>query len=62
MNSETFRFPLGSIFCMAIKDASAPYPVAMFLTNLAKEQYEPELLQRGEDPRAGRTSLYLSVD
>lgn len=51
MNVDVFRFPLGNFSCMAVKDTAAQYPVAMFLTNLAKEQYEAKLLQRGEDPQ-----------
>jgi glyoxylase-like metal-dependent hydrolase (beta-lactamase superfamily II) len=50
MNSDTLHFQLGDFSCIAIKDAAACYPIAMFLTNLAKDRYEPELLQRGEDP------------
>jgi hypothetical protein len=50
MKSETFRFQVGSLSCIAIKDDAPRYPLAMFLTNLAKERYEPVLLQRGEDP------------
>jgi glyoxylase-like metal-dependent hydrolase (beta-lactamase superfamily II) len=49
MKSETFRFQVGSFSCIAIQDDAPLYPIGMFLTNLAKEQYEPELLQRGED-------------
>jgi glyoxylase-like metal-dependent hydrolase (beta-lactamase superfamily II) len=51
MKSETFRFQVGSFSCIAIRDAAPRYPIGMFLTNLAKERYEPELLQRGEDPQ-----------
>jgi len=51
MKSETFRFQVGSFSCIAIQDDAPPYPVGMFLTNLAKERYEPVLLQRGEDPQ-----------
>jgi glyoxylase-like metal-dependent hydrolase (beta-lactamase superfamily II) len=49
MKPETFRFQVGSFSCIAIQDDAPRYPLGMFLTNLAKEQYEPELLQRGED-------------
>jgi hypothetical protein len=49
MKSETFRFMVGNFSCIAIQDDAPLYPVGMFLTNLAKEQYEPELLQQGED-------------
>ena len=49
MKSETFRFELGSFSCLAIMDHAPRYPVGMFLTNLAKEQYEPLLRQRGQD-------------
>jgi glyoxylase-like metal-dependent hydrolase (beta-lactamase superfamily II) len=55
MNSDTLRFQVGNFSCMAIKDGAARYPVAMFLTNLTKDRYEPELLQRGED------SLYCDL-
>ena len=51
MNSETFRFRLGTFSCIAIKDGVGRYPIGMFLTNLARERYEPELLERGEDPQ-----------
>ena len=51
MKSETFRFQLGSFSCIAIKDDAPRYPIGMFLTNLAKERYEPRLLKRGEDPQ-----------
>ena len=50
MKTETFRFQVGSFSCIAIKDDAPRYPLGMFLTNLAKERYEPGLLQRGEDP------------
>jgi glyoxylase-like metal-dependent hydrolase (beta-lactamase superfamily II) len=49
MKFETCRFQVGSFSCIAIQDDAPLYPIEMFLTNLAKEQYEPELLQRGED-------------
>jgi glyoxylase-like metal-dependent hydrolase (beta-lactamase superfamily II) len=51
MKPQTYRFQMGRFSCIAIQDASPPYPVGMFLTNLAKEQYEPWLRQRGEDPQ-----------
>jgi glyoxylase-like metal-dependent hydrolase (beta-lactamase superfamily II) len=51
MKSGTFRFQVGSFSCIAIKDDAPRYPLGMFLTNLAKERYEPGLLQRGEDPQ-----------
>ena len=51
MKSETFRFQLGSFSYIAIKDDAPRYPIGMFLTNLAKERYEPGLLQCGEDPQ-----------
>jgi glyoxylase-like metal-dependent hydrolase (beta-lactamase superfamily II) len=51
MKSETFRFQVGSLACIAIQDDAPVYPIGMFLTNLAKGQYEPELLARGEDPQ-----------
>ena len=51
MRSETFRFQLGSFSYIAIKDDAPRYPIGMFLTNLAKERYEPGLLQYGEDPQ-----------
>jgi glyoxylase-like metal-dependent hydrolase (beta-lactamase superfamily II) len=49
MKFETFRFQLGSFSCLAIMDDAPRYPIGMFLTNLAKEQYEPLLRQRGQD-------------
>jgi glyoxylase-like metal-dependent hydrolase (beta-lactamase superfamily II) len=49
MKSETFRFQLGSFSCLAIKDDAPRYPIGMFLTNLAREKYEPLLRQRGQD-------------
>ena len=49
MKSETFRFQVGSFSCIAIQDDAPTYPIGMFLTNVAKEQYEPQLLERGED-------------
>jgi glyoxylase-like metal-dependent hydrolase (beta-lactamase superfamily II) len=49
MKSETFRFQLGTFSCLAIMDDRPRYPIGMFLTNLAREQYEPVLRQRGED-------------
>jgi glyoxylase-like metal-dependent hydrolase (beta-lactamase superfamily II) len=52
MKSETFRFQVGSFSCMAIQDDAPIYPIGMFLTNVAKEIYEPELLHRGEDPQS----------
>jgi glyoxylase-like metal-dependent hydrolase (beta-lactamase superfamily II) len=51
MKFETYRFQMGSFSCVAIQDYAPPYPIGMFLTNLAKEQYEPWLRQRGEDPQ-----------
>jgi len=51
MKPETFRFQVGSFLCIAIQDDAPRYPIGMFLTNLAKERYEPALLQRGEDPQ-----------
>ena len=51
MKSETFRFRVGSISCIVIQDDAPRYPIGMFLTNLAKERYEPGLLQQGEDPQ-----------
>jgi glyoxylase-like metal-dependent hydrolase (beta-lactamase superfamily II) len=51
MKAETFRFQLGSFSCLALMDDAPRYPVGMFLTNLAREQYEPMLRQRGQDPR-----------
>jgi glyoxylase-like metal-dependent hydrolase (beta-lactamase superfamily II) len=49
MKSETYHFQVGSFSCVAIQDDAPLYPIAMFLTNLPKERYQPELLQRGED-------------
>ena len=49
MKSEIFRFQVGSFSCIAIQDDAPIYPIGMFLTNVAKEQYEPQLLERGED-------------
>jgi hypothetical protein len=49
MKSETFRFQLGRFSCLAIMDDAPRYPIGMFLTNLAREQYEPLLRQRGQD-------------
>ena len=46
----TLRFQVGNFPCIAIMDNAVRYPLAMFLTNLAKEQYEPLLRQRGQDP------------
>jgi glyoxylase-like metal-dependent hydrolase (beta-lactamase superfamily II) len=46
--SETFRFALGTFSCLAIQDDAVRYPIAMFLTNLAKEVYEPLLQERGQ--------------
>lgn len=51
MKSETFRFHVGHFSCIAIQDDAPLYPIGMFLTNLAEERYEPELLQRGQDPQ-----------
>lgn len=51
MKLETYRFPVGRFSCVAIQDDAPSYPIGMFLTNLAKEQYEPWLRQRGEDPQ-----------
>jgi glyoxylase-like metal-dependent hydrolase (beta-lactamase superfamily II) len=45
----TFRFHVGNFSCIAIMDNAFRYPLAMFLTNLAREQYEPLLRQRGQD-------------
>ena len=64
MKSETFRFQVGSFSCIAIKDDAPSYPLGMFLTNLAKERYEPVLLQRGEDPEhieLPYTCLYINA-
>jgi glyoxylase-like metal-dependent hydrolase (beta-lactamase superfamily II) len=52
MKSETFRFQLGSFSCVAIQDVAPIYPIGMFLTNVAKERYEPQLLERGEDAQS----------
>jgi glyoxylase-like metal-dependent hydrolase (beta-lactamase superfamily II) len=49
-DAALFRFNVGHLSCLAINDGGARYPVAMFLTNLAKEQYDPWLRSRGEDP------------
>jgi glyoxylase-like metal-dependent hydrolase (beta-lactamase superfamily II) len=65
MKSETFRFRVGSFSCIAIQDDAPRYPIGMFLTNLAKERYEPELLQRGEDPQQIElpyTCLFISTE
>jgi hypothetical protein len=48
MKSETFRFQVGSFSCIAIQDDAPVYPIGMFLTNVVKEQYEPQLIERGE--------------
>ena len=48
MRPETFRFQLGSFSCLAIMDDAVRYPIGMFLTNLAREKYEPLLRQRGQ--------------
>ena len=64
MKSETFHFQVGSFSCIAIKDDAPSYPLGMFLTNLAKERYEPGLLQRGEDPEhieLPYTCLYINA-
>jgi glyoxylase-like metal-dependent hydrolase (beta-lactamase superfamily II) len=45
---ETFRFTLGTFSCMAIQDDARRYPTAMFLTNLAKDAYEPVLSESGQ--------------
>ena len=47
--SETFRFTLGTFSCLAIQDDAVRYPIGMFLTNLAKDLYEPLLRERGQD-------------
>ena len=49
MKFETYRFQIGRFSCVAIQDAAPPYPIGMFLTNIAKERYEPRLRERGED-------------
>jgi glyoxylase-like metal-dependent hydrolase (beta-lactamase superfamily II) len=49
MKFESYRFQIGHFSCVAIQDAAPPYPIGMFLTNIAKEQYEPWLRERGED-------------
>jgi glyoxylase-like metal-dependent hydrolase (beta-lactamase superfamily II) len=49
MKSETFRFQVGSYSFIAIRDNAPVYPIGMFLTNLAKDRYEPELIKRGHD-------------
>jgi glyoxylase-like metal-dependent hydrolase (beta-lactamase superfamily II) len=49
MNSNTFRFQVGSFACLAIMDDRPRYPIGMFLTNLPRDQYEPLLRQRGQD-------------
>ena len=64
MKSETFCFQVGSFSCIAIKDDAPRYPIGMFLTNLAKERYEPALLQQGEDPQhidLPYTCLFIST-
>jgi hypothetical protein len=47
----TMQAPLqmGSFSCLAIMDDAPRYPIGMFLTNLARELYEPLLRQRGQD-------------
>src|SRR5215472_14477337 len=52
MKSETFRFQLGSFSCTAIQDDAPIYPIGMFLTNVAQERYESQLLERGEDAQS----------
>jgi len=47
---ETVRFEVGRFSCLALKDGGARYPVAMFLTNIDRERYEPWLRERGQDP------------
>ena len=49
--SETFRFALGTFSCLAIRDDAVRYPIGMFLTNLAKNLYEPLLRERGQDTK-----------
>src|ERR1700694_4841740 len=49
MQPEIYRFQLGTFSCLAIKDGGPRYPIAMFLTNLAKDKYEPWLHERGQD-------------
>ena len=49
MNAELFRFQLGEFSCTVIRDEVARYPAAMFLTNLAREVYEPILVSQGQD-------------
>jgi glyoxylase-like metal-dependent hydrolase (beta-lactamase superfamily II) len=47
--SEAYRFAVGTSSCLAIRDSVVPYPIAMFLTNLSKGQYEPLLRERGQN-------------
>jgi glyoxylase-like metal-dependent hydrolase (beta-lactamase superfamily II) len=46
----TFHFKVGNFACIAIADTFARYPLAMFLTNISKDKYQPWLRERGEDP------------
>ena len=56
--SQTVRFEVGRLTCIAIKDGTGQYPPAMFLTNLAREAGQELLLrQRGEDPEQKSSCL-----
>lgn len=56
---ETFRFTLGSHSCLAIRDDVSRYPIAMFLTNLAKDVYEP--LLREQRPEEEKTTQEVEL-
>ena len=49
LDPEPARFAVGRFSCMAIRDGVGRSPIAMFLTNVARERYEPLLRQRGQD-------------
>lgn len=49
MEAETYSFKVGSFSCAAIRDGGGRYPLAVLLTNLPTNIYEPWLRARGED-------------
>lgn len=49
LHPEAAHFAVGRFSCLAIRDGVGRYPIAMFLTNVARERYEPLLRQRGQD-------------
>jgi glyoxylase-like metal-dependent hydrolase (beta-lactamase superfamily II) len=47
MNATSYRFPLGSLECLALSDGSVNYPPGHLFANVPKAQVEEALRERG---------------